>query len=47
MNTEYNGYTAYTLDYKLPVAGKWRAKAYHADASHAPTWSPARVFYVR
>ena len=46
-NIEYNGYTKYSLDFTLPVAGKWSVKAYHADASHAPTWSPARMFYVR
>jgi hypothetical protein len=47
VNTNYNGYTQYTLDYRLPMSGKWCVKAYDADASHAPTWSPARVFYLR
>jgi hypothetical protein len=37
----------YALRYKLPYAGKWQVKAYHADASHAPTWSPAKNFVVK
>ena len=38
--------TKYTLQYKLPYAGKWMVKARHSDASHAPTWSPVREFVV-
>lgn len=31
----------------LSTAGKWRVRAYHADAGHEPSWSPVRSFTVR
>jgi L,D-peptidoglycan transpeptidase YkuD (ErfK/YbiS/YcfS/YnhG family) len=30
----------YRVAAKLPAAGAWRLRAYHADAAHAPSWSP-------
>ena len=41
------GYATYSLRHKLPSAGVWRVRAYHADRDHAPTWSPAKRFMVR
>ena len=30
----------YSATVALPLAGRWRLQAYHADAAHAATWSP-------
>ena len=46
-NASYSGYTRYSLSYKLPYAGSWYVRAYHADANHAATWSPIIQFTVR
>ena len=34
-----DGKSLYSASVTLPKAGKWRLRAYHADASHAATWS--------
>lgn len=46
-NAPRPGYSAYSLRHKLSKAGVWRVRAYHADRSHAPTWSPVQRFIVR
>ncbi len=46
-NASYSGYTRYSLSYKLPYAGSWYVRAYHAHANHAATWSPIKQFTVR
>lgn len=35
------GRSTYSQSIKLPYRGKWRLRAYHADALHAASWSPA------
>lgn len=45
--TNFPTYTRYSATTKLPYAGAWYVKAYHADASHAATWSSPRYFTVR
>lgn len=45
--TNYTGYTRYSLSYKLPYAGSWQVKASHADSSHASTTSAPTYFTVR
>ncbi len=37
--SNYSSYTKYARSIKLPYAGRWRMRAYHADAGHAATWS--------
>ncbi len=37
--SNYSSYTKYTAKVKLAYAGKWKFRAYHADAGHAPTYS--------
>ncbi len=47
-NAKYSALTSkYTKNYKLPYAGYWYVRAYHADANHAPTWGPVKVFSVK
>ncbi len=46
-NVPHGARTGYKLRYKLPRAVRWYVRAHHADASHAPTQSPARRFVVR
>jgi hypothetical protein len=46
-NAAYSTYTKYSVRYRLPYAGAWRVRAYHADADHAATWSPIKSFTVR
>ena len=35
----YSSYTKFSVGMKLPYAGKWRLRAYHADSGHAARWS--------
>lgn len=39
-------YTRYSLATRLPYAGSWRVRAYHADWNHLATWSVPRDFTV-
>lgn len=43
----YSGYTKYTGSVKLPYAGRWRLRAYHADSLHAANYSSYRYVTVR
>jgi beta propeller repeat protein len=45
-NANFSTYTKYSLKYKLPYAGKWRVRAYFADADHQPTYSAYKTFTV-
>lgn len=42
-----SSYTQYSASVRLPYAGKWRIRAYHADGGHAATWSTYRYVTVR
>jgi hypothetical protein len=42
--SDFGGVTRYSVKVKLPYRGKWRLRAYHADAGHAAGWS--RYDYV-
>jgi beta propeller repeat protein len=42
-----SGLSRYRASVKLPVAGRWRLRAYHSDAGHAPTYSGWRYVTVR
>lgn len=46
-NARYRGNTRYSVRISLPRTGSWRVRAYHADATHAATYSPFRRFTVR
>jgi len=46
-NYWYKGKTRYRLVYRLRLGGYYYVRAYHSDASHAATWGPVRIFYVR
>lgn len=46
-NLRYSTYTRYYLRYALPTGGAWYVRAYHADSTHAPTYSAIRSFVVR
>lgn len=46
-NYTYWSYTRYRLAYRLRYPGRYCVRAYHNDGDHYPTWSSARVFYVR
>jgi YVTN family beta-propeller protein len=35
----YFSYTKYSASVRLPHAGRWRLRAYHADTGHAANWS--------
>jgi photosystem II stability/assembly factor-like uncharacterized protein len=35
-----SGKSKYLVSTYLPYAGRWRVRAYHADATHAASWSP-------
>ena len=35
----YSSFSKYSAKLRLPYTGRWRLKAYHDDAGHAPTWS--------
>jgi len=37
--SDYLSYTRYSRSMRLPYAGRWRLRAYHADAGHVATWS--------
>lgn len=37
--SNYSGFTKYSRSVKLPYAGRWRLRAYHADSGHVATWS--------
>jgi len=37
--SDHFSYTKYSRSMRLPYAGRWRLRAYHADAGHAATWS--------
>lgn len=39
-------YSKYYASVSLPMRGRWKLVAYHADAAHAPSTSPARVVTV-
>jgi hypothetical protein len=40
-------YTKYTAKASAAVAGRFRVRAYHADATHSPTYSSWRTFAAR
>jgi len=44
--SNYSTYSRYSIDLLLPQNGRWRVREYHADSSHAPTWSSYRYFTV-
>lgn len=35
----YGSYTKYVASVRLPYKGRWRLRAYHADAGHVASWS--------
>lgn len=39
VNSNYSSYTKYSKKIALPYTGRWRIRAYHSDADHAPTYS--------
>lgn len=46
-NANYSSYTRYSASMSLSTAGKYRIRAYHADAGHAPTYTGYRYVTVR
>ena len=46
-NLRYSDHTRYFVRYALPTTGAWYVRAYHADGTHAPTYSAIRSFVVR
>ncbi len=45
--TSSSGRTRYSAQVRLPYRGKWRIRAYHRDAKHAPAYSAFRYVTVR
>ena len=45
--TDYSTYSRYNATVKLTLTGKWRVRAYHADSSHAATYSGWRYLTVK
>lgn len=43
----YSSYSKYSARVRLEFIGKWRVRAYHADSTHAPTYSGWRTVYSR
>ncbi len=37
--SNYSSYSKYSAAVRLPYAGRWRLRAYHADSGHATSWS--------
>lgn len=44
--SDYAGYSRYSVRMSLPVSGRWRIRAHHADAGHAASWSAWRYLVV-
>ena len=44
--SDYSSYTKYSASVRLPYAGSWRLRAYHADSGHGQTWS-GKYDYVK
>ena len=43
----YSSYSKYLAKVRLPYAGKWHIRAYHADSGHYATYSSVRYVTVK